>query len=189
MAHKIKQDNNRKPVDDLGLLSELNRSLYLIGHYSKQIVEEKKTVFGIPMSVELRRLYSPDNGDHLLKRIEQRFDIELKYPLKIKPPETYEQVSIDKYINSLAFVSNGTKYSKMEVINLVADQRGAHTDDAADVFHYTSPFIMLPWGNPAKTELLLPQDLHCLLSICQDTYWVADKQLRVLTLKPKTTEK
>lgn len=73
----------------------------------------------------------------------------------------------------------------MDVINLVADQRGAHTDDEADVFHYTSPFVQLPWGNPAKTKLLLPQDLHCLLSISQVTYGVADKQLRVLTLKAK----
>lgn len=121
MTPKIKQDKNRKPVDDLGLLSELNRSLYLIAHYSKQIIDAKKTVFGIPMSVELRRLYSPDKGDHLLKRIDQRFNIEFKYPLKVKPPETYEQVSIDGYINSLAFVSNVTEYSNMEVINFVAD--------------------------------------------------------------------
>lgn len=189
MTPKIKQGINGKPVGDLSLLSELNRSLYLIWHYSKQIIGERKTVFGMPMSVELRRLYSPDKGDHLLKRIEQRFKVKLHYPLKVKPPETYEQVSIDKYINSLAFVSNGTKYSKMEVINLVADQRGAHTDDVADVFHYISPFNLLPWGNPAKTKFLLPQDLHCLLSISQDTCWVADKQLRVLTMKPKTSKK
>jgi len=185
MTSKDKQKKKRKPVDDLGLLSELNRSLYLIGHYSKQILEEKKTVFGIPMSVELRRLYSPDRGDLLLERIEQRFDIKLKFPLKVKPPDEYEQVSVSEYINSLAFVSNSVKYSKMDVINLVADQRGAHTDDEADVFHYTSPFVQLPWGNPAKTKLLLPQDLHCLLSISQVTYGVADKQLRVLTLKAK----
>lgn len=186
MAPRSTQDQNRKPIDDMGLLSELNRSLYLIGHYSKQIIEERKTVFGIPMSVELRRLYSPDRGNHLLRRIEQRFSVELKYPLKVKPPNTYEQVLIDEYISSPAFVSNGVKYSKIEVIDLVANQRGAHTDDEIDVFHYSSPFIKLPWGNPAKTKLLLPQDLHCLLSISQDTYWVADKQLRVLTMKSKT---
>ncbi len=185
MTTKNTQNQNRKPVGNMGLLSELNRSLYLIGHYSKQIIEEKKTVFGIPMSVELRRLYSSGRGNHLLKRMEQRFDVKLKYPLKIKPPDTNKQVSIDEYINSLAFVSNGIRYSKLEVINLVGNQRGAHTDDEADVFHYTSPFVKLPWGNPAKTKLLLPQDLHCLLSISQDTYWVADKQLRVLTVKPK----
>ena len=110
MTSKDKQKKKRKPVDDLGLLSELNRSLYLIGHYSKQILEEKKTVFGIPMSVELRRLYSPDRGDLLLERIEQRFDIKLKFPLKVKPPDEYEQVSVSEYINSLAFVSNSVKY-------------------------------------------------------------------------------
>lgn len=187
MSSKSRQQS-KKSVDDLGLLSELNRSLYLIGHYSKQILEEKKTVFGIPMSVELRRLYSPDRGDHLLERIQRRFNVRLRYPLKVRPPDKYEQVSLDKYINSLAFVSNGVRYTKMEVINLVADQRGAHTDDKANVFHYTSPFFQLPWGNPAKTKLLLPQDLHCLLTISENTYWVAEHQLRVLILKSQATK-
>ncbi len=135
------------------------------------------------MSVELRRLYSPGQGNHLLERIEQKFNVKLKYPLKDKLPDKYKEVSLTEYINSLAFVSNGITYTKMEVINLVADQRGAHTDNVADALHYISPFIMLPWKNPAKTKLLLPQVLHCLLSIAETTYFVVDKQLRVITSK------
>lgn len=185
-----KSNNNRMSgkkniggyIDNLGLLTELSRSLYLIGHYSKQIIEAQRTVFGLPMSAELRRLYSLGKGNHLLKRIEQRFNVSLKYPVKYRSPNNYKLVSLDTYINSLAFVSEGTRYTKLEVINLVANQRGAHTANEIDSLHYVSPFINLPWGNPAKTKLFLPQDLHCLLSISQDTYMVADKQLRVLML-------
>lgn len=178
----------RMQIDELGLLTELSRSLYLIGHYSKQIIEKKRTVFGLPMSSELRRLHSPGQGNHLLNRVESRFNVKLKFPLMDKPPDVYKTVSIDFYINSLAFVSEGTAYTKLQVINLVANQRGAHTDNKLDTLHYISPFINLPWGNPAKTKLLLPQDLHCLLSISKDTYWVADQQLRVLIAGAKSIQ-
>lgn len=177
------QKNIRKPIGAIGLLGELNRSLGLINHYLDQIINKKQLQFGTPLSVELRRLYLSGKGNHLLKTIGKLFDVEVKFSVKERPPDMYKLVGIDEYMDGLAFVSNGKAYSRKRIIYLVANQRGAHTDENMDPLHFESPFIFLPWGNPAKTKLLVPQDLYILMEIGMQTLIVADRQLRVLLLK------
>ena len=179
---KKNRQNVKKPIGPIALLGELKRSIELIDHYLNQIIKERKLMFGMPLSVELRRLYLTGNGNLLLERIEKHFNVKLKYSVVERPPDKYKEVGLKEYIEGLAFVSNGKPYSRRNIISLVADQRGAHTDENMDLLHFESPFILLPWGNPAKTKLLIPQDLHVLMQIGMQTVIAANSQLRVLSI-------
>lgn len=166
------------------LRGELSRSLGLISHYMDQLINEKRPLFGIPLSVELRKLYSQDRGDRLLERVQDKFNIKLKYKVIHKPPNQYKEVGIKEYINGLAFVYNGRTYTKIQVIEYVADQRGAHVDDNLNEFHLISRHIRLPWKNLSKSGLMLQSDLHQIMTIAEATLFVADKQLRkILTVQ------
>lgn len=167
--------NNTYPND---LLGELARILGLVSHYMEQLVKERKQLFGIPLSVELRKLYSQGTGNRLLERVQDQLGIKLRYKATHKPPDQYKEVEVKEYIDGLAFVSNGKAYTRIQVIKHIADQRGAHTDDNLKELHAISPGILLPWKNPAKTKLMLSQDLHQIMQIADKTLWVADKQLR-----------
>lgn len=180
MMQKPKK-SSRKPIASIGLLGEFNVSIGLIHHYLDQIINNKKLMLGVPLSVQLRRLYLPGRGNNILEAIQKQFKVKLEYWVIDIPPDKYKKVGLREYINGLAFVSNGTAYTRKEVVNLVANQRGAHTDLDMDPLHFESPFILLPWGNPAKTKLLVPQDLHVMMEIGLHTLRVADKQLRVLS--------
>lgn len=177
---KKPQNNIKKPIGLVGLLGEFNKSIGLIAHYLDQIINKRQLQFGTPLSVELRRLYLQGQGNHLLETIEKLFDVKVKYSVTKTPPDKYKKVGLKEYMNGLAFVSNGKPYSRKNIIDLVANQRGAHTDESMDILHFESPFILLPWGNPAKTKLLVPQDLHVLMEIGMQTIIVANSQLRVL---------
>lgn len=182
-AMKKAQTDTRRPIGPIGLLKEFNQSLGLIHHYLDQIINERQLLLGTPLSVELRRLYLPGRGNHLLETIQRQFQVEIKYTVTDSPPDKYKLIGLDEYINGLAFVSNNKAYSRKEVIELVANQRGAHTDEEIDPLHFESAFVDLPWGNPAQTKLFVPQDLHIMMQVGRQTLIVADKQLRVLSIK------
>lgn len=177
------QKNTRKPIGPVGLLGEFNRSIKLIHHYLDQIINNKQLMLGTPLSVELRRLYLSGKGNNLLETIQTQFKITLEFWVTDKPPDKFKKVGLQEYINGLAFVSNGKAYSRRDIIDLVANQRGAHTDLNMDSLHFESPFMLLPWGNPAKTKLLVPQDLHVMMEVGLHTLKIADSQLRVLSIK------
>lgn len=173
----------RKSIGTIGILGEFNKSLGLIGHYLDQIINKRQLQFGTPLSVELRRLYLHGKGNHLLETIQTQFGVKVKYSVIDRPPDKYKKVNLEKYINGLAFVSNGKAYSRKDIVGLVANQRGAHTDEDMDLLHFESPFVLLPWGNLNKTKLLVPQDLHVMMTIGMQTLMVANSQLRVLSIK------
>lgn len=180
---KNPQKNTRKPVGPIGLLAEMNRSIHLISHYLDQIINKRQLMFGVPLSVELRKLYLPGRGNDLLKIIQRQFGVKLQYSIIERPPDKYKNVNLEEYISGLAFVSNGKAYSRKDIVGLVANQRGAHTDQDMDAMHFESAFIDLPWGNPARTKLFVPQDLHVMMQIGMETLAVAEHQLRVLSVK------
>lgn len=177
------QKETRRQIGAIGLLGEFNRSIGLIHHYLDQIINHKQLMLGTPLSVELRRLYLPGKGNDMLETIQKRFKVNLEYWVTDKPPDKYKKVGLKEYINDLAFVSNGINYSRKKIIYLVSNQRGAHTDLKMDSLHFESPFILLPWGNPAKTKLFVPQDLHVMMEIGLHTLKVVNNQLRVLAVR------
>ncbi len=175
----MSSNSKRHQISDKQLIQEFKNSIYFLGHYFNQIIESRILAFGIPMSVELRRLYSTKKGDNLLRRIEIKQDLSLKFRVSDRPPDKYKLVGIDEYVNDNIFFANGRNYTRIEIISLIANQRGAHTDDRPDVFHSISAGILLPWGNPAKTKLFLTQDLYGLVDTAYQTLTVVKEQIKL----------
>ncbi|NMC36528.1 hypothetical protein GYA49_05795 [Candidatus Beckwithbacteria bacterium] len=131
------------------------------------------------LAVELRKLFDEKNpGNNLLERLENDLNIKLKFPDKKTrlPPQT-THVSIDDYKNNLVFSSNGRGFTRIEIIKILADKKGAHLDDQQDIIIKQSEKIFLPFGNPAKTKLILEQNHYYLLAIAITTIKVINEQI------------
>lgn len=53
-------------------------------------------------------------------------------------PRTRVDVGLHDYIHRMIFAIGGRPISRIELIKLLADQKGAHTDEKSDVLHKQS---------------------------------------------------
>jgi len=161
--------------DLLQELKDVNGHIKLL---LNEITQNKKTSLVKPLSVELRKLYSPTKGNNLLRRIEEVFQIKISFPDRGKKlPPTTVRVELDEYRNNLIFALQGRKFTRLRLINLVAGQKGAHTDDSVDKIHFQSERIMLPLGNLARGGVLLEQNTRYLVTIAMTTRRVINDQI------------
>lgn len=122
--------SKRIKLSSENLLKELNDTTDHITLLLSEILEKQKTSLVKPLSVDLRKLHSPTQGDDLLRRVEHTLQIKLSFPDRSKRlPPTIIEVGLDEYRDGLVFALQGRKFSRLKLINLVAGQKGAHTDD------------------------------------------------------------
>lgn len=150
------------------LLQEIKESIDNLESFLRDIIKNKKTARVKPLSVELRKLLVEGRGNALLKRAEDEFGIKLRFPDKapVLPPRTIE-VDLDDYINRLAFALGGRRFTRKKLIYMIANQKGAHTDEGPDILHRQSKGIILPLGNPARDRLFFEQNHMYLISIAK----------------------
>lgn len=133
------------------LLTELKDTTKHMELMLKEILENGNSSYAKQLSVDLRKLFSPTRGNDLLSRLEKLLQISLVFPDRSKtlPPQTI-YVGLSEYRNRLVFALQGRSFTRLKLINLVAGQKGAHTDELADKLHYQSEKILLPLGNLAS---------------------------------------
>lgn len=132
-----------------------------------------------PMSVELRKLLSPHGrGNDLLSRLEKEFNIKLVFPDRAKTlPPAIENVELDEYRNRMIFAVGGRPITRLELICMIADEKGAHTDNVVDQMHAISQQVLIPLGNPARDRLFFTQNTTYLLTIAITVVNVIEKQI------------
>ena len=152
-------------------IQELGDSLKHIGHFV-ELLKSGELSYAKPLAVELRKLYCGGRGNNLLKRIEQDLGIKLIFQVRAEPriPPTYKGASIDEYLKESRFFDIRGKddmYNREEIIRIVANQKGAHVDDAVDAMHQ----ITVPFGNN------LPASVVYLAEIANMTLRVCNSQI------------
>lgn len=160
------------------LLREIKESIDNLDSFLEDILKNKKMARIKPLSVELRKLLVDGEGNSVLKRAEEEFGIKLKFPDRapVLPPQTIE-VDLDDYVNRLAFALGGRRFTRKKLIYMVADQRGAHTDEKPDILHTQSKGIILPLGNPARDRLFFEQNHMYLISMAKTVVDVVKNQI------------
>lgn len=159
-------------------IKEIFDSISNIEFFLKDIIENNAVARIKPLSVELRKLLNPNsNGDSGLKRVEHIIKRAFIFPdrSKILPP-TRIDVGLDEYINRMIFSIGGRPVTRIEIIKLVADQKGAHIDDGIDPLHKQSQGIILPLGNPARDKLFFEQNHLYIIEIARTVVQVVNKQ-------------
>lgn len=147
--------------------------------YFTQAIRGGRASLATSLSVELRKLLSPvGRGNDLLKRIENEMKIELEFPDGSKTlPRTRVFVNLEDYRNRIIFALRGRTITRLELIQLVANQKGAHLDDLADILHTQSKGIFLPLGNLARGGVLLEQNVRYLVEIGETVNSVIVRQV------------
>lgn len=161
-------------------VEELKESLNHIRHYL-ELLKKGEYSYTKPLSVELRKLLCEGNGNELLKRIEQDFNLEIKFPVRVEPliPPTYRNTFIDEYLDEFRFFQEGEQYSRRRIIKMVADKKGAHLDETEKPFHQFEKKTFLPVGNPAK-DSVYPLATKYLIDIGKTTLQVCENWLTKL---------
>ncbi|MBI3103550.1 hypothetical protein HYZ05_01290 [Candidatus Daviesbacteria bacterium] len=169
----------RIPITEKELFQEIAESIDNLKSFLKDILKDQKLARIKPLSVELRKLLNPKiEGDGLLARAEQVFGIELHFPEKSKTlPRTEVIVTLDEYINRLAFSLGGRAVTRIQLVKVVADQKGAHVDPRPDVLHIQSKGVILPLGNPARNKLFFEQNYQYLISFTITVMSVVEEQI------------
>lgn len=169
----------RKKITEQELFQEIKDSTDNLKDFLIDITKDKKLSKINPLSVELRKLLNPKGqGDQLLKRAEDIFKIKLEFPDRSKTlPPTEIKVPLEEYINRLAFSLGGRVVTRIDLIKLVADEKGAHTDENADILHTQSQGILLPLGNPARDKLFFEQNHRYLISFAYIVVTVVEEQI------------
>ncbi len=160
-------------------LKEVKDAVSNLKIFIEQITQQRNESLVKPMSVELRKLLSPyGRGNDLLSRIEKDQNINLVFPDGTKIlPRTIENVSLDAYRNRMIFAFGGRPVTRLDLIHIIADEKGAHTDDVIDHMHVISQQVILPLGNPARDKLFFNQNTMYLLTIAKTVVGVAEDQL------------
>lgn len=145
----------------------------------KQITQHQNKSLIKLMSVDLRKLLSPyGRGNDLLSRLEKEQNMSLTFPDGTKTlPRIIEYVGLDEYRNRMIFAFGGRPITRLNLICMIADEKGAHTDDTIDQMHAISQQVILPLGNPARDKLLFNQNTMYLLSIAKTVVKVIEEQL------------
>ncbi|HCR35939.1 MAG: hypothetical protein UR33_C0006G0047 [Candidatus Woesebacteria bacterium GW2011_GWA2_33_20] len=160
-------------------IEEIFDSISNIEFFLKDIIENNAVARIKPLSVEIRKLLNPNsNGDSGLKRVEHVIKRTFIFPdrSKILPP-TRIDVGLDEYINRMIFSIGGRPVTRIEVVKLVADQKGAHIDDGIDPLHRQSQGTILPLGNPARDKLFFEQNHLYIIEIAKTIVQVVTRQL------------
>ena len=133
-----------------------------------------------PLSVELRKLLSPHGlGNDLLSRLEKELNVDLVFPDRTKKlPPAMESVGLDTYRNNLIFAIGGRPVTRLDLIRMIANEKGAHTDNLVDQMHTISQQVIPPLGNPAKDGLLFEQNTTYLLTIAKTVASVIETQIK-----------
>lgn len=159
-------------------IQELKEIVENIELFVSKILKDGKSPLVKPLSVELRKLYSTGKGNNLLKRLENDLKVELVFPNGSHTlPRTKIYVGIDEYINRMIFAIKGRTVTRIQLLKLVANQKGAHLDRDEDVLHKQSQEVALPLGNLARGGVLLEQNTRYLVEIAQTTTDVINKQI------------
>jgi len=158
---------------------EMGESIKNIDDFLGEIIKNKLTARIKPMSVELRKLLNPGGqGNFALQRAQERFGVKFNFPDRSKTlPRTVIQVSLDEYINRMIFAIAGRPVTRIELVKLMANERGAHTDEWVDVLHRQSRGVILPLGNPARDKLFFEQNHYYLIEIGRTVVGVVSSQL------------
>ncbi|OGM80614.1 hypothetical protein A2366_04170 [Candidatus Woesebacteria bacterium RIFOXYB1_FULL_33_9] len=77
----------------------------------------------------------------------------------------------------MIFSIGGRPVTRIEVVKLVADQKGAHIDDGIDPLHRQSQGTILPLGNPARDKLFFEQNHLYIIEIAKTIVQVVTRQL------------
>ena len=162
-----------------GKLQETKDAISNLKIFVDQITQQRNESLVKPLSVELRKLLSPyGRGNDLLFRIEQDRNIRLVFPDGTKTlPRTTVNVHLDDYRDRMIFAIGGRPVTRLDLICMVANEKGAHTDDVIDQMHAISEQVILPLGNPARDKLLFTQNTMYLLTIAKTVVKVVEEQL------------
>jgi len=159
-------------------LQELRDSIENLELFVSKILKDKKGSPIKPLSVELRKLCAKGEGNNLLKRIEDDMGTKLTFPDGSHTlPRTTIQVGIDDYLNRTIFAIKGRPITRIQLIKLVANQKGAHLDEQEDILHKQSREVVLPLGNLARGGVLLEQNIRYLVKIAQTITSVVNEQV------------
>src|SRR3989344_937612 len=146
-------------------INEFKQISERIDLYILEIIDRKNYSLASPLSVELRKLFLSGQGNDLFRKYQSAHEINLSFPDRGKtlPPHTVA-VTLDEYIDNMIFALQGRVVTRKGLIEIVADERGAHYDEKADILHKQSGRIMIPVGNPSKTGIH-PQNISYLVQI------------------------
>lgn len=166
-------------VGSIEKLREARDSINNLKIFIHEITQNRNESLVKPLSVELRKLLSPlGRGNNLLSRLEKERGINLVFPdrSKLLPP-TLENVSLVKYRSRMILAIGGRPVTRLELVCMVANEKGAHTDDIIDQMHAISQKVILPLGNPARDRLFFNQNTTYLLAIAKTVVKVVEEQL------------
>ena len=160
-------------------IREVRDSINNLKIFIREIIQDRNESLVKPMSVELRKLLSPDGkGNDLLSRLEKEMGIKLIFLDRAKTlPPTLENVSLEEYRTRMIFAIGGRPVTRLELVCIVANEKGAHIDDVIDQMHAISQKVILPLGNPARDRLLFNQNTTYLLTIATTVVKVVGEQL------------
>jgi len=171
-------NNPRIPLTTTDLFQEIEDIADNMKDFLNQIIRDKKTARIKLLAVELRKLLNPsERGGSVLERAEEVFRITLKFTVSTLPPPNTKEVGLCDYIHGLAFALSGRRVERLDIIKLVADEKGAHTDPTADILHTQSKGIILPIGNPARDQLFFEQNQTYIISIAKTVLEVVKNQI------------
>lgn len=176
---KKKSAGQFQTTSDREFLKELKDSISNIDGFLQEIVNNKTVERIKPLSVELRKLLNPGGkGNAVLQRAQNRFGVKFVFPDGSKTlPRTPIKAGLNDYINRMIFAIGGRPVTRISLVKLVADERGAHIDDQADILHRQSQGVMLPLGNPARDKLFFEPNHRYLIVIAKTVSSVVKNQL------------
>jgi hypothetical protein len=152
-------------------LAELRDSVKNLEYFVAEITKNEKYSLVKPLSVELRKLlYEGGRNNNLLGRLEKDLKIKIKFPCRTKSlPHKTIDCNIEDYRKEFIFKVSGRSFNRIDLIKMVANEKGAHIDDNEDPLHEISKKIFLPLGNPARGGSILDQNTMYLVSIAKIT--------------------
>lgn len=182
MSKPIKLPSSLSPPE---LFKEIGKIADNMENMLTSIIKTKNASNINLLAVELRKLLSPtEKGGSLLERAEKTFGITLRFTVSAMPPPNTKQVGLDEYIHGLAFFLRPRRWERIDIVKLVADEKGAHLDPAPDILHSQSQKIIIPVGNPKRGGLLFEQNQTYVINIARTVLGVIKQQI-LIPLKNK----
>jgi len=148
------------------LLQELKDRVDILEQNIEKVKIDKDFKYYTHIAVDLRLLLSSKNpGNNLLGRVLDAYGVKIMFK-DVRPWGEKEQ-TLEEWKNDVMFAINGSVFTRIKIIEDVADQRGAHFDNNANDIHHISKGIMLPFDNPAKNGVA-EQNVVYITTIAED---------------------
>lgn len=145
------------PINQTRFIKKIVNVNKSISYLINQIEDGNEFLIG-NLSVELRKLLNAKKGDNLMQRLEENLGIKFQLLANIDHPFLKpKQIGIDEFKNQLIFAMNGRPVTRMELINMVADQEGAHLDQREDPMISISESVVFAVGSQGKLKKPLSQ--------------------------------